>query len=55
MKNKDLIKASVNVAFAGMAMKSINDSDMPQPYKGMTNLVIGTAVLKDTGKKLKVL
>ena len=55
MKNKDLIKSSVNIAFAGMAMRAINDSDMPQQYKSLGNIVIGAAVLKDTGKKLKVL
>ena len=55
MKNKDLIKSSINIAFGGIAMKAINDTDMPQQYKTVGNLFIGSAILKDTGKKLKVL
>ena len=55
MKNKDLIQASIGIAFGGAAMKAIGDSDMPQPYKSLGNVMVGAAVLKNTGKKLKVL
>ena len=55
MKNKDLIKSTINIAFGAVAMNAVNNTNLPQPLKTTGNLVIGTAILKDTGKKLKVL
>jgi len=52
---KNLVKAGVNAAFAGIGIRVLNESDLPQPAKALGNITIGAGLIKDTGKKLKVL
>ena len=54
VKTKDYVTASVNVAFAGVGIRILNDTDLPQSVKSLGNIAIGSALIKDTGKKLKV-